>query len=197
MRTIEITDNEMRARVARYDDLEPLEAQKNSGIPVEAADIVWSRKLLSVIGLDGGLETPINSAAPITGAGGITMTLASCPPGTGPSLHAHQATYETFTVMKGRFEVYWNDDGSERVELGLYDTISVPPGVCRGFTNISDGEGLLQVVISGGVHDLNDIDFALKAAEQIEAIQPGLIKEFEKTGLTFTASKDYEDTAGS
>ena len=192
MRTIEISGAEMQARIARYQDLEPLEAQKNTDIPVEAADIVWSRKLLSVIGLDEGLDTPINSSAPITGAGGITMTLAACPPGTGPSLHAHQATFETFTVMKGRFEVYWNDDGSERAELGLFDTISVPPGVCRGFTNISDEEGILQVIISGGVHDLNDIDFAVKAAEQIEAIQPGLLKTFEATGLTFTASKDAE-----
>jgi len=195
MRTIEITGPDMQARVARYDDLEPLEAQKDSGIPVAAADVVWSRKLLSVIGLDGGLQTPINAAAPIVGAGGITMTLAACPPGTGPSLHSHRETFETFTVMKGRFEIYWNDDGDERVELGLYDTISVPPGVCRGFTNISDEEGLLQVVISGGVHDLNDIDFAVKAAAQIEAIQPGLLKTFEETGLTFTASKDYEDGA--
>ncbi len=190
MRTIEITGAEMQERVARYDELEPLEAQKNTGIPVEAADIVWSRKLMSVIGLDEGLDTPINASAPITGAGGITMTHAVCPPGTGPSLHAHLQTYETFTVMKGRFEVYWNDDGAERVELGLFDTISVPPGVCRGFRNISDEEGILQVIISGGVHDLNDIDFAVKAREQIEAIQPGLTAEFEKTGFTFTAGKD-------
>ncbi len=66
----------------------------------------------------------------------------------------------------------------------------VPPGVCRGFRNISDEEGILQVIISGGVHDLNDIDFAVKAAEQIEAIKPGLVKEFEKTGLTFTAGAE-------
>ena len=47
----------------------------------------------------------------------------------------------------------------ERLELGLLDTISVPPGVCRAFRNISDEEGILQVVISGGVHDMSDIDF--------------------------------------
>ena len=74
--------------------------------------------------------------------------------------------------------------------MDQFDTISVPPGVCRGFRNISDKEGILQVVISGGVHDLNDIDFAVKVAEEIEAIQPGLLKEFEKAGFTFTAGKD-------
>ena len=93
-------------------------------------------------------------------------------------------------MLQGRFEIYWNDDGGERAELGRFDTISVPPGVCRGFRNISEEEGILQVVISGGGHDLNDIDFAPKAAEEIEAIQPGLVTEFEKTGLTFTAGTE-------
>ena len=180
----------MARRVARYAELDPLEVQKNTNLPQEAADIVWARKLLSVVGLEKDADTPINSAAPIKGAAGITITLAQCPPGTGPSLHAHQQTFETFTVMKGRFEVYWNDTGENRLELGLYDTISVPPGVCRGFTNISDKEGLLQVIISGGVHDMNDIDFATVCGEQIDAIRPGLRQEFEKTGLTFTAGKD-------
>ena len=190
MQTIDISPSEMARRVARYAELDPLEVQKSTNLPQEAADIVWARKLLSVVGLEKDADTPINSAAPIKGAAGITITLAQCPPGTGPSLHAHQQTFETFTVMKGRFEVYWNDTGGNRLELGLYDTISVPPGVCRGFTNISDEEGLLQVIISGGVHDMNDIDFATVCGEQIDAIRPGLKQEFEKTGLTFTAGKD-------
>lgn len=189
MQTIEVSLEEMEERIARFANLKPMEAQKNMDVPLEAADIVWSRKLLSVIGLEDGLQTPINSAAPIKGAAGITITLAQCPPGTGPSLHAHRQTYETFTVMKGKFEVYWNDNGENRVELDLYDTISVPPGVCRGFTNLSDEEGILQVIISGGVHDMNDIDFAKVCAERIESIQTGLIEQFEKTGLTFTAGK--------
>ena len=193
MRTIEISDAEMATRVARFDALEPLEAQKNTGIPVQAADIVWARKLLSVIGLDQDVDTPINASAPITGAGGITITYASCPPGTGPSLHSHRETFETFTVMQGRFEVFWNDDGGNRAELGLFDTISVPPGVCRGFRNIADEEGILQVIISGGVHDMNDIDFAPQCAEEIESIKPGLLKTFEDTGLTFTAGRDDAD----
>ncbi len=190
MRTIAISKQEMEGRVSRFSQLQPLEAQMVTKIPLEAADKVWSRRLLSVIGLDDSSETPINANAPIKGAGGITVTLAACPPGTGPSLHSHRKTFETFTVLKGRFEVYWNDDGGERVELEPFDTISVPPGVCRGFRNIADVEGILRVIISGGVHDLNDIDFAVKVAAEIEAIQPGLVKEFEKSGFTFTASED-------
>ena len=41
----------------------------------------------------------------------------------------------------------WNDDGSGRVELDQFGTISVPPKVSRAFRNISDDEAILQVVI--------------------------------------------------
>ena len=118
------------------------------------------------------------------------MTMAVCPPGTGPSLHAHQQTYETFTVLKGRFEVTWNDEGTERVELDLFDTISVPPGVCRAFKNIGDDEGILQVVITGGVHDMGDIDFSKVVAERLSAYGDDVVQLFEDRGMTFTAGQD-------
>ena len=63
----------------------------------------------------------------------------------------------------------------------------MPPGVCRGFTNISDEDGILQVIISGGVHDMNDIDFTADCGKRIENIQMGLREKFEETGFTFTA----------
>jgi quercetin dioxygenase-like cupin family protein len=187
MRTISISREEMRQRIARFEELKPLPIQQ-SDIPLAARDVVYSRKLLSVIGLDGA-QTPINAGAPIRGAAGMTMTLAVCPPGQGPGLHAHRQTYETFTVLKGRFEVTWNDDGSGRAELALYDTVSFPPGVCRAFRNIGNEEGILQVIITGGVHDMNDIDFAEDAKRRIEAVGKGLSREFERVGFTFTAGK--------
>ena len=186
MRTIRMSQAEMGKRIARFRELKPLPIQ-NAAIPEKARDVIYARKLLSVIGLE--TETPINAEAPIVGAAGMTMTLALCPPGQGPGLHSHRATYETFTVLKGRFEVLWNDDGSERAVLELYDTISFPPGVCRAFRNIGDDEGILQVVITGGVHDMTDIAFAEKAKNEIEAVRPGLAAEFEKVGFTFTAGR--------
>jgi quercetin dioxygenase-like cupin family protein len=112
----------------------------------------------------------------------MTMTLAVCPPGQGPGLHSHRKTYETFTVMKGRFEVRWNDDGSGSAILELYDTISFPPGVCRSFRNIGDDEGILQVIITGGVHDMSDIDFARHIADKLERIDPKARAYFETPG---------------
>jgi quercetin dioxygenase-like cupin family protein len=187
MKTITMSEQQMAKRIARYSALQPLPMQ-NPSIPEKARDVVYSRKLLSVIGLEDA-ATPINIGAPIIGAAGMTMTLAVCPPGQGPGLHSHRQTYETFTVMKGRFEVTWNDDGSGRAVLERYDTVSFPPGVCRAFRNVGDEEGILQVIITGGVHDMTDIDFSQKARQQIEAVRPGLSAEFEKAGFTFTAGR--------
>jgi quercetin dioxygenase-like cupin family protein len=188
MKTIAVSAAQMQKRIARYRDLKPLPIQ-SATIPEKARDVVYARKLLSVIGLDSKAQTPINAGAPIVGAAGMTMTLAVCPPGQGPGLHAHRQTYETFTVLKGRFEVTWNDDGSERAVLDLFDTVSFPPGVCRAFRNIGDVEGILQVIITGGVHDMTDIDFSEDAKAKIEAIGAGLTKEFEQAGFSFTAGK--------
>jgi len=175
----------MKDRISRFTELKPLPIQ-NPSIPEKARDVVYARKLLSVIGLDGD-ASPINAGAPIVGAAGMTMTLAVCPPGQGPGLHNHVKTYETFTVLKGRFEVSWNDDGSERAVLEQFDTISVPPGVCRAFRNVGDTEGILQVLITGGVHDMTDIAFTPAAKQDIEKVRRGLSAEFEKAGFTFTA----------
>ncbi len=190
MKTIKLSQTEMARRISRFEDLEPLPVQRDSEIPQAAKDMVYARKLLSVIGLESTEETPINVDAPITGAAGMTMTLAVCPPGQGPSLHAHLQTYETFTVLKGRFEITWNDEGDERAVLEQFDTISVPPRVNRAFRNIGDEEGVLQVIITGGVHDMNDIDVAPAVGERLEAIKPGLRQSFETKGITFTAHQN-------
>lgn len=190
MKTISISAQEMDERVSRFDGLKPLPLAESLDMPQEAKDVIYARKILSVIGLGEDADTPINKGAPIQGAGGMTMALAVCPPGNGPSLHSHQQTYETFTVLKGRFEITWNDDGGERAELGLFDTVSVPPGVCRAFRNISDEEGVLQVLITGGVHDMGDIDFPEAIAEKLVAFGDDVLQQFEDRGLTFTAGRE-------
>jgi hypothetical protein len=81
MKTIRMSAEQMQKRIARFEALKPLPIQ-NPSIPEKARDVVYSRKLLSVIGLE--TSTPINAEAPIRGAAGMTMTLAVCPPGQGP-----------------------------------------------------------------------------------------------------------------
>ena len=48
-------------------------------------------------------------------------------------------------------------------------------------------DSVLQTVITGGVHDRNDIGLPPIVAEQLEAIGPGVLDEFKKIGLAFDA----------
>jgi quercetin dioxygenase-like cupin family protein len=160
-------------------------AQQGHELPQHVADLIWSRKLMPVISLDGDATTPFGSRAPIRGAGGMTMTYAVCPAGTGPTLHRHHRTYETFTVMKGRFEFSWGEEGEHTSVLSLFDTISVPPQVNRAFRNIGTEEGVLQVIITGGVHDMNDIAFPPSTAAQITKAGDGYLDYFKRFGLKF------------
>ena len=58
--------------------------------------------------------------------------------------------------------------------------------MCRSFTNIGKEEGLLQVIISEGVHEMNDISFTPFAASHMEKIETNLSKKFE--GVVFKFS---------
>ena len=71
-------------------------------------------------------------------------------------LHAHHFTVETFMCLTGRFCIRWGSAGEQQIDLGPHDMIAVPPGVDRQFENITDGEALLLVIISGA----NDEDFS-------------------------------------
>ena len=146
--------------------------------------MIWSRKLLPVASTKNP-DSPF-ATAPIRDQD-FSITWAICPPGTGPGLHSHHKTTETFTCMKGRFEFRWGNNGEDSLTLGRLDTFPVPPGVCRSSRNISDEEGILQVLITGGIHDMQDIAFPPVVADELDEVQSGLADFFRSTGLTFDA----------
>ena len=59
-------------------------------------------------------------------------------------------------------------DFKDEFVLKKNDTISIPHGVCRSFTNIGKEEELLQVIISEGVHDMNNISFTPLVVSKME-----------------------------
>jgi quercetin dioxygenase-like cupin family protein len=178
-------DQLMQGRVARYADLVPLPVQRDPGIPQPALDLVYARGLLPVIGLSGGADTPITASAPIQGAAGITMTYATCPPGQGPGLHTHKATFETFVVMQGEFEITWGDTGEYRTVLKEKDTVSIPPGVSRAFRNVGSNEAVLLVVISGGENNMADIHLPAKQVEALRSASPKLLDRMVTSGVSY------------
>jgi len=166
-----------------------LDSQKDSELPLEVMDIIYSRELKPVITRGEDPNAPFGDAAPIQGAAGISITYAVCPSGTGPSAHSHVKTFETFTVLRGTFEFSCGREGEDKVILNEFDTFSVPPGVFRAFRHIGEGDGVVQVIISGGIHDARDIIFPRSTAKQIEDIDPSYLEFFrERAGLYFEES---------
>lgn len=186
MKTVNLTRQELEERIARFDKLQPMSTTKDlTAAPQEAYDIVFARKLMPVV-LEK-TDSPFGNVAPIYGAAGLSMWVSICPPGQGPCLHAHQRTYETFIVLEGSFEFRLNDTGELKTVLNKWDTLSCPPGLCRGFRNISDKDSVILTVITGEVHARNDVSLPPSVAQELDKIGPGVLAAFEKIGLTFDA----------
>ena len=69
--------------------------------------------------------------------------------------------------------------------LGQYDVISVPPGYARAFRNVGEVDGLLQVIISGGVHDAHDVVIPPAVAQALHDASPRLHAKMAGSGVTF------------
>lgn len=172
-------------RIARFGQLTEIEPQRGHDLPQHVADLIWSRRLLPVVTRADEAPGPFGTRAPIKGAGDISITYAVCPAGTGPSLHTHRRTFETFTVLKGRFQFTLGDEGEGTAVLDPFDVISVPPGIARAFRNVGTDEGLLQVIITGGQHDVDDIVFPARTARQIADHGEEYLTYFQSKGLYF------------
>ena len=136
--TAPITDadpsvEEMEARVARFHDLKPTADYVDSAIPG------CERTTLRVLGQQPG--------APLA-AEGFHMSIVRCEPGKAAPLHNH-LTQEVFVALTGRWEVFWGPTGARKVVLEQWDTVSVPPGVSRGFKNVSSEAAYLIGMASG------------------------------------------------
>lgn len=186
MKTVQMTTADVAQRTARFDQLQAMSTLKDNPVVPEAArDIFLARKIMPI--LLEQTQNAFGSVAAIYGAAGLTMNISVCPPGQGPGLHAHHRTFETFFVLEGSFEFSVNDDGGQKVVLNKWDTLSVPPGVCRGFRNVAERDSVLMTVITGGVHDRNDISLPPSIGQRIDAFGPGVLDEVKKIGISFDA----------
>jgi len=95
-----------------------------------------------------------------------------------------------FFCLDGRFRVYWGEQGGHEAILERWDTISVPPGVVRGFQNVGEEEAHVLILVAGGVSDTNDAAMTPEDREKLSAFGPQVLSELEKTGLRFDAGVD-------
>jgi hypothetical protein len=71
--------------------------------------------------------------------------------------------------------VYWGDEGEQEIVLEPWDTISVPPGVMRGFRNAGQQDGYLMAVLGGT--DAGRVVWSPKVLERAKATGLSLDKK--------------------
>jgi uncharacterized RmlC-like cupin family protein len=147
MKTITVSAAEMARRTARFGKLDSYQQQheQTAGIPAAAFAGIAAQKILPV--MVPAAYAGRAAMAPVKGAPGLVITIAECPPGDGAGLHAHEQSVENFFCLNGRFEIAWGDHGEDSVILEPLDFVSVPPGVCRSFKNVSNETARLLVMI--------------------------------------------------
>jgi mannose-6-phosphate isomerase-like protein (cupin superfamily) len=127
------TEAEMEARVARFAALRPTGDYVDAGIPG------CERTTYRVIGAGPDAALPAEE---------FHLNIVRCAPGKSAPLHNH-LTQEVFIPLSGTWEVFWGPHGERKLRLGPWDTISIPPGVSRGFRNVGAEDAVL-IGIAGG-----------------------------------------------
>lgn len=188
MNTIEVSQSEMAAHIARFADQESQSAHyaEALGIPREAYEIMAAETLYLMMApvSQGG---PMAQQPAIVGEPGVSIIIARCPPGDKPLLHAHHYTVESFMCLTGKFRIRWGSAGDQQIDLQPHDMIAVPPGVDRQFENIGDEEALLMVIITGsGDDDFADISMPPGETEFMRTrFGQSVIDGYNKIGVAF------------
>lgn len=149
------TEAEMEQRVARFRRLAPTADYLDAAIPG------CERTTYRVLG-----EAP---GAPLA-AEGFHLNLVHCEPGKSAPLHSH-LTQEVFVALTGRWEVFWGPQGERKLVLEPWDTVSVPPGLSRGFRNVGTEPAWLMGMASGQDPGLIDWPAQVKAAARAVGVE--------------------------
>ncbi len=154
MAGLTISKEEMlKTRVARYQDLRAFDSESSPAF-IDTVIPEFKRDLFSVIGKSVFENEEIGPEIGIPHP--FSFGIIKMEPGQGGGLHAHE-TEEVFFPLNGKLVICWGDEGENELELGPWDTITMPIGVMRGFRNPGT-ETLYAVAIVGG-HDGGELDW--------------------------------------
>lgn len=193
MKTVQITPQEMEARIARFGALTPQADRHRDtrGLPKEAYEMMTAKTLYLLMSPEkqGG---PMAQGPAITTDSKLSVIIAECPPGDSPMLHAHHRTEESFLCLDGRFRIRYGDKGEHETFLEPYDMISVPVGVVRQFENVTDKPARLLVIIAGqDEDDFNDVEYTPEEADRMRArFGDEMVDRFRQIGFSFEAGHD-------
>ena len=145
------TPEDMVRRTARFSRLEPTK-KGFSPIAAKAYEMLAAKDVFLLLAPKDHPRKQAREA--VVGYPGAEMSIVRCPPQTGPGLHNHQRTYETFLCLDGQFDVLWGENATYAAKLEPFDMISFEPNVFRAFKNVSDVDAHLLVLIQGDPKDI-------------------------------------------
>ena len=189
----QMTKAEIDERTARYTDLESMNVPiDRETVSQDAMDVIFARNILPIIMEKS--KNPFGDTSAIFGANGLAMNISVLPPGQGPCLHAHNATFETFFVLEGEITFHVGEPGNEEhLTLGKWDTFSCPPEAYRGFNNAStENQAVLLTIINGDPDVRDDVNVPSAITSQLrDNYGQAVVEEFTKV----VALPDVETTS--
>lgn len=173
-------------QIARFAQLTPIQKTfevNGIRIPDAAYSMVAARD--NVVLMEP--ERDASGRAALLGPPGVKLFMSTCPPGQGPALHLHPKSTETFMPLTGRWRIAWGDRGEHEVIAEPFDIVSVPPGWYRAFTNVSEGDATIFVMVN---HDPADPAEATLTSGDVGAhirarFGEAVIDAFRRIGIEF------------
>jgi mannose-6-phosphate isomerase-like protein (cupin superfamily) len=189
--SLTVSRDEMERRVARFRDMPPRPKPGAGEVPDEIVEFMTADANYSYLAPVMEGQSIIQRFAALHGGDAgdaISVSMAVCSPGRGPTLHAHLNTVEAFFCLSSRFAIEWGPQGEESIVLEPWDFIHVPKGVVRTFKNVGEEQGALLVIIQGRRDEFNDVVNAPYVAEQLtERFGPEAVPLLEASGRRFDA----------
>jgi len=142
--TTPMSNEEMLQRIVRFEDV------KKRGIPLMFIDSILpghQRMNYALVG-DTASENPEFDPV-LTQPHNFQIGMVKAPTGSGPAYHTHDYI-EAFMPLTGQWRFYWGNSPDQidgEATVGPWDFISLPPGLWRGFENISDTDSWLFSVL--------------------------------------------------
>ncbi|SDP18538.1 hypothetical protein [Halobacillus aidingensis] len=185
-----VTNEEMEKNwIVRFDEL------KSKSIPLMFIDSIIPGHQRLNYALIGDTASENDKYSPeITEPHGFQIGMVKAPPGNGPAFHSHDYI-EAFVPLTGKWRFYWGDSPEEiegETIIDQWDMISLPPGLWRGFENISEEDAWCFAVLEQHkVYDGKDpywapeiikqaSEFGFHADEKGKMIKPDNFEELEK-----------------
>jgi uncharacterized RmlC-like cupin family protein len=104
-----------------------------------------------------GVTYAAGISAETAGAGGLSLQIASLPPGARATAHLHAQHESAAYIVEGQVVFWFGERLKERIDAGPGDFIYIPPGVPHLVANPSDAQPAVTVLARTDPNEQEDV----------------------------------------